>query len=254
MSRNNHFVKVDSHAHLSSDELYPDAEAIVERARDAGVVRIVNINTDAKTLERGLLLGEKYSGFIFNTAATTPHDVEREDLLTLVREEAKKGKLVAIGETGLDYHYEHSPRQLQKEFLAKYIATAEEMRLPVVIHCREAFQDLFTYKIPSAVLHCFTGTLEEAENAIARGWYISFSGIVTFKKSTSLREVVKAVPLTRILIETDAPYLAPETKRGKINEPGFVGEIAETIAVIKGISLKEVCEVTTKNSCEFFRI
>lgn len=247
-----HFVKVDSHAHITSEELFPDVEGILQRAREAGVVRIVNIATDAKTLERGLALAEKYPDFVFNTAATTPHDVEKEDMFALVKEAA--GKLVAIGETGLDYHYEHSPRELQKKFLGKYIELAKETNLPVVIHCRDAFEDLFTFDIPSAVLHCFTGGLKEAEAALKRGWYISFSGIVTFKKSVELRAVLKEVPLEKILIETDAPYLAPQAKRGKVNEPSFIGEVAEVIAAVKNVSLREVCEMTTKNGCEFFKI
>lgn len=248
----------DSHAHLTSDALKDELEALLKRAHAAQVNRIVNICTDQSSLEWGLKWQKKESGF-FNAAATTPHDVEKEGTLffPIVAEKAKTKQLVAIGETGLDYYYEHSPKDLQKKYLNLYLELAMQTKLPVIFHCREAFKDLFAiYEaqktfIPS-VLHCFTGTLEEAKQVLNQGWYLSFSGIITFKKSDLLREVVKFAPLDRMLIETDSPYLAPQSKRGKVNEPAFIVETAQTIAAIKQISLEEVAHQTSKNAREFF--
>lgn len=249
---------IDSHAHLSSEEIWPKIETIVSAAKEAGVERIVNICTDLLTLERGLELEEKYP-WIGNAAATTPHDVEKEGELFFshVEEAAAKGKLIAIGETGLDYHYEHSPRSVQQAFLKRYFALAVRHNLPVLIHCRDAFEDLFSiadecYVDHPLLLHCFTGSVKEAEEALKRGWKISFSGIITFKKSEALREAVQFVPLTEMMIETDTPYLAPQSKRGKPNEPSFILETASCIASIKQVSLEEVCTATKKTALQFF--
>lgn len=249
----------DSHAHLTSPEMLPNLDKIIERAKGQ---RIVNICTDKETLEAGILLNKKYP-HIRNAGATTPHDVEKEGALffPLFEEAAKEKKLVAIGETGLDYHYEHSPVPLQKEFLKRYLLLASSLDLPVIFHCREAFDDLFSivdYEYPKnkpAVLHCFTGTMLEAEEVLKRGWFLSLSGIVTFKKSTHLREVAKMVPLSQLLIETDAPFLAPQSKRGKQNEPAYLIETAQMIADVKNISLEEVAAASYKNgSALFFKI
>jgi TatD DNase family protein len=200
---------------------------------------------------------------LFNAASTTPHDVEKEgeSVFPIMVEHAKAGKLIAVGETGLDYHYEHSRRDLQQEFLKRYLKLALDCSLPVIIHCREAFEDFFKildehYRVDGryapGVLHCFTGTLPEAKEVINRGWFLSLSGIVTFKKSTELREVAKMVPLEQLLIETDSPYLAPQSKRGQQNEPSFVPEVAAVIAFVKGISVEEVAEATAYNAKKLF--
>lgn len=255
---------IDSHAHLTrSDTLY-GIEALLERAQQAGVKQIVNICTDLETLNLGLELSQKYP-WIYNVAATTPHDVEKEGevVFPVIAEHARKGHLVAIGETGLDYHYQHSSSSAQKNFLRRYLQLALECRLPVVIHCRDAFKDFFEildveYKqngrLAPGVLHCFTGTLAEAEQVIERGWFLSLSGIVTFKKSEELRGVAKMVPLNQLLIETDTPYLAPQSKRGQPNEPAYLVETAQLIAQIKGISLNELASATQKNTCQLFQI
>ncbi len=249
----------DSHAHLTSDGVYPEIDAILERAQSAGVKSIVNICTDIKTLERGLLLERNYP-WIHNTASTTPHDVDKEGELffPVVKREALAGNLVAIGETGLDYYYEHSPRELQKEFFVRYLHLALECQLPVVIHCRDAFDDFFEiidreYPGPG-VLHCFTGTFEEAQEVVKRGWYLSLSGIVTFKKSEELRKVAEMVPLEQLLIETDTPYLAPQKYRGKPNEPGYLPYVAETVAQVKGLSVEAVAQQTSLNVKNLFKI
>ncbi len=250
----------DSHAHLTCDPVFADLKGMLERAKEAKVDKIMNICTDKISLERGLELAKKCP-WVYNVGATTPHDVEKEGGLyfPLFEEAARTGKLIAVGETGLDYHYEHSPKELQKTFLSRYFALATECHLPVVIHCRDAFDDLYAiaekdFPKGHAVIHCFTGTMEDAEKAIERGWMISLSGIVTFKKSEALREVAKEVPLNHILIETDTPYLAPQSKRGKTNEPSFIPEVAQTIANVKGLSLEEVASTTFQNATHFFRL
>jgi TatD DNase family protein len=248
----------DTHAHLTSPQLAPHIDEILARAQAAGVIRIVNICTDVDSLELGLNLAQKYP-WVFNAAATTPHDVEKEGELffPIVETAASDGKLIAIGETGLDYFYEHSPKEIQKKFLNRYFALALRFNLPLVIHCRDAFNDLFheadlNYPSASAVLHCFTGSLEEARAVLDRGWYISFSGIVTYKKSEVLREVARFVPLDKILIETDAPYLAPQSRRGKQNEPAFIGETADILAREKNVSAEQLREIITENACKIF--
>lgn len=253
---------IDSHAHLSSAQIWPDIDAILQRAKEAGLTHIVNICTDKETLEKGLELAKRYP-WIFNAASTTPHDVEKEGDLyfPLMSDCAHSGSLIAVGETGLDYFYEHSPREIQKKFFIKYLHLALETELPVIIHCRDAFKDFFEildieYTVNGrhapGVLHCFTGTLQEAEEVIRRGWYLSLSGIVTFKKSEELREVAKMVPLDQLLIETDTPYLAPQRHRGKQNEPAYLPDTAQLIADLKGISLKELSLATSQNAKSFF--
>lgn len=252
----------DSHAHLTSHAVYEHIDALIERAKAAGVLSIVNICTDEETLRRGLSLNKKYP-WIYNAAATTPHDVEKEGeaLFPLMEFHACQGDLVAIGETGLDYHYHHSKPEVQQHFLKRYLKLALRCQLPVIIHCREAFEDLFKildehYTISGkhalGVLHCFTGSLNEAKEVLARGWYLSLSGIVTFKKSTELQEVAKMMPLDRLLIETDTPYLAPQSKRGKTNEPAFISETASFIAAIKEVPVEELASATTQNARRLF--
>lgn len=251
-----HFI--DTHAHLSSESVYPEIDSILAKAKGAGIEKIVNICTDEPSLRKGLLISEKYP-WVFNTAATTPHDVVEEgaSFFPLVEEQVKMGKLVAIGETGLDYHYEHSPRKEQKALLERYFSLAHRSQLPLIFHCREAFEDLFAmadvhYPNLPAVLHCFTGSIQEAKGVLDRGWYLSLSGIITFKKSEQLREVAKYVPLERLFIETDTPYLAPQNHRGKPNEPSFLIETAAAIAVIKNIPLEVLAAQTTTNAQDFF--
>ena len=253
----------DSHAHLTSSTVFEQIDLLLERAQKAGVKRIVNICTDLLTLERGLALSKTHP-WIYQTAATTPHDVEKEGeaVFESIAQVARAGDLKAIGETGLDYYYEHSNRAIQQNFLCRYLHLALECQLPVVIHCREAFSDFFQildaeYQINSrhapGVLHCFTGTVKEAEEVIKRGWMLSLSGIVTFKKSIELQEVTKIVPLNQLLIETDTPYLAPQSHRGKVNEPSFLVETAQFIARLKEISFQELADATSHNANQLFK-
>lgn len=249
----------DSHAHLTSSQIV-QVEPIVQRAERAKISKIINICTDIPSLEKGLELAATHPN-IYNAAATTPHDVEKEGELFFpqVKQRAKEKKLIAIGETGLDYHYEHSPKAIQKTYFVRYLHLALETKLPILIHCRDAFSDLFDiadqeYSGAPLLLHCFTGTTEEALKAVERNWCISFSGILTFKKSTSLRETVKQIPLSHLLVETDTPYLAPQSKRGLQNEPSFLPETVSALAELKGISLEEAARATFNNASQFFRL
>lgn len=255
---------IDSHAHLTSPAVFDQLDLLLERAQQAGVKTIVNICTDPLSLERGLQLSQRYS-WIYQAAATTPHDVEKEgeEVFEIMANSARQGQLKAVGETGLDYYYEHSNRDIQKQFLRRYLHLALECQLPVIIHCREAFADFFEildaeYQVNGrhapGVLHCFTGNMQEAEEVIQRGWMLSLSGIVTFKKSLELQEVARKVPLEQLLIETDTPYLAPQKHRGKQNEPAFLAETAAFIASLKQIPFEELVQATTQNARRLFKI
>lgn len=253
---------IDSHAHLSG--LQEGVESMISRAQQVGIQAIINICTDDTTLVKGLELHQLYP-WIFNAAAIPPHDIQTngERLFSFIAQHAKQGSLIAIGETGLDYHYHTQTQELQHHFLRRYLHLALECSLPVIIHCREAFADFFhildaEYRIHGrhapGVLHCFTGTMAEAEHVIERGWYLSLSGIVTFKKSQELRQVAKHIPLNQLLIETDTPYLAPQNKRGKTNEPSFILETVSVIAEARGISPQEIVKATAENARQLFNL
>lgn len=249
-------VLIDSHAHLSSQELLPQANTLVLRAQEAGVQKVVNICTDLPSLEGGISLAQRFPGVVYNVAATPPHDVDGDDFFPRVEEAIEQGALVGIGESGLDYFYERAPRELQRDCLFRYAQLAQKHSLPFVVHCREAFPDLFAvlkeFSSLPVLIHCFTGDLEEARQVVDRGWYCSLSGIVTFKKSDSLRAVAKFLPLDRLMIETDSPYLAPQGHRGKPNEPAFVSSVAHAIAEVRGESVEEIASHSTDNARKFF--
>jgi TatD DNase family protein len=246
---------IDSHAHLTHPQVLPHIDTILARARAAQIVKIINICMDAEGLNHGSILCQRYP-WIFNAAAIHPHDVatKGESDYPLIATAAHEGHLIAIGETGLDYYHEHSPRHLQQYFLQRHLQLADACNLPVIVHCREAFQDLFRFACTSrAILHCFTGTLEDALHCIERGWLISFSGILTYKKSQALREVARAIPLEHLLIETDTPYLAPQSKRGKTNEPAFLSETARCLAEVKQVSFERIVESTSTNAMRILK-
>lgn len=257
------FEYFDSHAHLGDERLHSSIEGILERAKSQKIGHILNICTDVSTLERGLSLQNRYP-WVYNAAATPPHDVEKEGeaVFPIIAHHARSGHLAAIGETGLDYYYYKDSSDTQKYFLKCYLNLALECNLPIVIHCRDAFEDLFKIldqhyvvsgKHAPGVLHCFTGSLAEAKQVIERGWYLSLSGIVTFKKSQELREIAKWVPLDQLLVETDAPYLAPQSKRGKLNEPSYLPETVTAIAEAKNLSMEEIAHATYQNAMNFLK-
>jgi TatD DNase family protein len=250
---------VDSHCHLDFPDFADELDAVVGRAEAAGVARIVTISTRVKRHAAVAAIAERFPN-VFCSVGTHPHnaheelDIAIQELVAL----ARKPKVVAIGEAGLDYFYDHSPRDAQARGFRNHIAAARETGLPLVIHSRDADADMAEILeqemgkgVFPAVLHCFTGGAELAQRAIALGLYISFTGILTFKKSEDLRAIAAALPVDRILVETDAPYLAPGPYRGKRNEPSYVVETAKTLAQVCGMSNEEIARRTTSN---FFRL
>ncbi len=254
----------DSHAHITSNTLFPEVEEIIASAKSAGVNTIIDIATEEEELKRSLTLQKRYLG-VYTAGGVHPHDANRaEELYPIFAHAAQEKQLVAIGETGLDYHYQHSTPDQQQQSLRLHLRLALTSQLPVIIHCREAFTDFFRildeeYQTReglwgAGVLHCFTGTAEEAEEVLRRGFYLSLSGVVTFKKSIALQEIAKSVPLDRLLIETDSPFLAPQSKRGQKNEPAYVVEVAKKIAEIKGVSEEAIATQTSKNTQKLFSL
>ena len=250
---------VDSHCHLDFPDIASELDAVVARARAAGIGRMVTICTRVRKHAQVLAIAEKFSD-VFCSVGTHPHNAHEEldiDAKALM-EIAKHPKVVAIGEAGLDYHYDKSPRDAQAQSLRQHIAAARESGLPLVIHSRECDTDMTRIlKDESrmgafpAVLHCFTGGRDLAFAAIELGHYVSFTGILTFKNSQDLRDIAATLPAERVLVETDAPYLAPLPYRGKRNEPSYVVETAKVLAATRGVSLEEITRQTTEN---FFRL
>lgn len=237
--------------------LAEDLDQILERAQLAHLEAIINICTTPTELEKGLKLAQEYP-WVYNVGSTTPHDAVKdgEAHFGAFEKAAQSGQLVAVGETGLDYYYWKDSAAQQQALLRRYLQLADRCTLPVVIHCRDAFEDFFkvldSEKPVAGVLHCFTGTIDEAKEVIARGWYLSLSGIATFKKSVELREVAKLVPLDKLLIETDAPYLAPQTYRGKRNEPAYLIETAKCLAEAREMELEPFIVATRQNALNLF--
>lgn len=250
---------VDSHCHLDFPDFANDLDGIVDRARAQGVGRMVTISTRVRELPKLLAIAERFDE-VFCSVGTHPHNAHEElDIGTadLVAKTAHP-KVVAIGEAGLDYFYDTSPRDAQEQGFRAHIAAARETGLPLVIHSRNADDDMARILEEEmgkgafpAVLHCFTGGRDLAMRAIALGLRISFTGILTFKTSHALREIAAALPAERILVETDAPYLAPGKFRGKRNEPSYVVETAKVLAETRGVSFDEIASQTTEN---FFRL
>jgi len=250
---------IDSHCHLDFPDFAAELDAVVARARAAGIARMVTISTRVARFGEVLAIAERFPD-VFCSVGTHPHyaheelDVSTADLVARTRHP----KVVAIGEAGLDYHYDNSPREAQQRGFRTHIAAARETGLPLVIHSREADAD--TARILEeateqgafpAVLHCFTGGADLARRAIALGLYISFTGILTFKNSTALRDIATKLTADRILVETDAPYLAPGRHRGKRNEPAYVIETVNVLAQTRGVSFDTIARETTAN---FFRL
>jgi len=250
---------VDSHCHLDFPDFAPELEAVVARAEAAGVGHMVTISTRVRRHAQVLAIAERFPN-VTCSVGTHPHHAHEE--LEITAEEliarAEHPKVVAIGEAGLDYHYDNSPRDAQEQGFRTHIAAARATQLPLVIHAREADED--TARILEeemgkgpfpAVLHCYTGGPDLARRAIALGHSISFTGIVTFRNSAALREIAGSLPADRFLVETDAPYLAPLPYRGKRNEPAYVVEVAKVLAEVRGVSADEIARQTSEN---FFRL
>jgi TatD DNase family protein len=247
----------DSHCHLDDPRFDADRDAVLERALAAGVTRILAVGTGEgpPDLEAGIRLAERYP-FLVASAGVHPHHAAKATAETFGRLAAlvRHPKVAAIGEIGLDYHYNFAPPERQREVFAEQLRLAAAASKPVIIHTREAWQDTMDLLEqycrdggPGGIMHCFSGGPEEARQALALGFHLSFAGVVTFPKAERLREAARLTPLERLLVETDAPYLAPVPYRGKRNEPAFVVETARRLAEVRGEPLELLAEATTRN-------
>lgn len=251
----------DSHCHLDDSRYDADREAVLARAKEAGVSYIVNPGADLQTSQNAVALASQHA-HIYAAVGIHPHDAKEMDdtALQLISHLARKPKVVAIGEIGLDFHYDFSPRDVQRHWFVEQIRLAKKLGLPVIIHDREANQETYyTLKAEKAfetgvLMHCYSGSAELAKQYIKLGAMLSIAGPVTFTNARKTVEVVQTVPLTHLFIETDGPYLTPIPYRGKRNEPGYVRFVAEKVAEIKGISVEEVAEQTCRNALQFFKI
>jgi TatD DNase family protein len=252
---------IDSHAHIQGKEYTGEVAAVIERARQAGVEKIIAVGGagDMTSNTEAVALAESFPD-IYATVGKHPHDakdVGPEDLAEL-KELSAHPKVVAVGETGLDYYYSHSPHEVQRRVFAQFIHMARETELPIVVHERDAAKDAAELLRAEGeanlrgVIHCFTGDYQAACKYLDLGFYISFTGIITFKNADRLRAVVRQVPLDRMMVETDSPYLTPVPHRGKRNEPAHVRWVAETIAKVKGVDLETVARVTSENVRDLF--
>jgi TatD DNase family protein len=255
---------VDSHAHIDGEEFDADRAEVVARARAAGVRAILNVGTGdphGGNFERAVSVAEEHEG-VYAAAGVHPHDARLYDgaaerrLLDVL---GSSGRVVALGEIGLDFHYDNSPREAQREVFARQLRLAAEASLPVIIHSREADEETveilraeYANASRGGVMHCFGGGPRMAEDVLALGFYVSFAGNVTFKKADALREVARAVPPERLLVETDCPYLSPVPFRGRRNEPAHVVETARFLAELRGVSAEELGRVTSENFARLF--
>jgi TatD DNase family protein len=263
-------IFVDSHAHLEMEQFNADRTVMLQRAQDAGIRTILAIGsgTGPGSLDCAIHLAEQHD-FVYATIGIHPHEAKLASDADFkeMAELAKRPKVIAWGEIGLDYFYDHSPRELQQQVFLKQLELAQIAKLPIVIHCRpsegsdDAWEDCL--KLLSehwaaggfgGILHCFTGTWEHAAQALAMGFMISFAGNVTFPKAQQIREAAKQVPLDRMLIETDSPFLAPVPHRGKRNEPSFVKEVARQLGELRGLSTESIGLQTAKNFYRFFSL
>jgi len=257
---------IDSHCHIDGPEYDVDRDEVIARAREAGVTTMLNVGTGdphSGAFERAVDLAEKHND-IYAAVGVHPHDAKLFDdaaeqrILDLVKQSQR---VIAWGEIGLDYHYDHSPRDVQREVFRRQLRSARSLRLPVVIHSREAdddtiaiLRDELTGYDRGGVMHCFGGSLQMARSALDLGFYVSFAGNLTFKKADDLRNVARQLPLNRLLIETDCPYLSPVPFRGRRNEPARVIETARCLASLVGMELEEIARITSKNFGSLFRL
>ena len=261
---------VDSHAHLEMDQFNADREPMIARAREAGIESIVAIGsgTGPGSLDCGIQLAERHE-FIYATIGIHPHEARlaNDDDFAELIQLAKRPKVIAWGEIGIDYFYDHSPRDVQQQVFLRQLQLAQAARLPIVIHCRPSdgtdsaweecltmLQEHWATSGLGGILHCFTGTWAHARRALDMGFMISFAGNITFPKAQQIRDAAKQVPLERMLIETDSPFLAPVPHRGKRNEPAFVKEVARQLGELRGVSTEEIGRQTSSNFYKFFKL
>ncbi len=252
---------IDSHVHLDDSQFDEDREAVIDSLRENNLELVINVGADMESSKRAVELSEKYK-MIYAAVGVHPHDAKAvdEDTIEALRELSKAPKVVAIGEIGLDYHYDNSPRDTQKKWFRRQIKLAKELDLPIIVHDREATKDTLDIITEEhdgklrGVIHCFSSSVEVAEQYIKLGFFISLGGPVTFKNAKMPKMVATEVPLESLLIETDSPYLAPVPFRGKRNDPTKVRYVAETIANLKEISYERLVEATNKNTKRLFNI
>jgi TatD DNase family protein len=244
----------DSHCHLDNEQFDQDRDAVIERARAAGVECMMAIGTGdgPPDLEAGIRLADRYP-FIYATIAVHPHDASKatDETFACLRELSRHPKVLAIGEMGLDYHYDFSPRDVQRTVFERQLNVATEAQKPIVIHTREAWSDtlevLRAHWRGEGIMHCFTGDERQAREALDLGFYLSFGGVLTFPKAEEVRQAARIAPDDRILIETDCPYLAPVPRRGKRNEPAYITDTAVRLAEVRGCTPEAIAEQTTRN-------
>lgn len=256
---------IDTHTHIADPEFDTDREAVIERALAAGVQKMVLIGTDLASSQRAVSLAEQYP-FLWATVGLHPHEAKSLDqnLLRALETLAEHPKVVGLGETGLDFHYNFSSPEEQRRAFVEQIRLAKKKRLPLVIHTREAWKETFAILEEEGtqshaaevggVFHCFTGDSAVAAQAVQFGFYLSFSGIMTFPKALSLQQAAASVDLSRLLVETDAPYLAPQGYRGKRNEPAYVRAVAEKMAQLRNLPFEKIAEITRENAERLFKL
>ena len=252
---------IDTHTHLDDARYNDDRDAMIARAQEAGVSTFITIGCDLATSRSAVDLAARLP-FVYASVGVHPHEVKHiaDDWYDALRRLAQHDKVVAYGEIGLDYHYNHSPPTLQRERFREQVCLARELKLPIVIHTREAQEDTIAILKEEraaevgGVFHCFSGDAWLAKDALDLGFFLSFSGVITFQNAAMLRDIVKTVPLDRMLIETDCPYLTPAPRRGTRNEPAYVRFVADKIAELKAVSVEEVGIMTTRNAQRVFRI
>ncbi|WJV18888.1 TatD family hydrolase [Rossellomorea marisflavi] len=251
----------DTHVHLNAEQFDEDVEEVIARAKEAGVENMVVVGFDRPTIERAMELVETYD-FLYASVGWHPVDAidMKDEDLDWIEEWTKHPKVVALGEMGLDYHWDKSPEDVQKDVFRRQIRLAKKVKLPIIIHNREATQDIVDIlkeeeaSEVGGIMHCFSGSPEVAKECVDMNFYISLGGPVTFKNARKPKEVAKEIPLKKLLVETDCPYLAPHPNRGKRNEPAYVRLVAEQIAELKEISIEEVEAATTRNAKKLFNI
>lgn len=253
---------IDSHCHLNYEPMCDDLDNVIKRAHDNNVKLMQTICTKLSEFEKIKAIANKYSN-VYCSVGVHPHEVENEGVVAIdrLKELASDSKVIGIGETGLDFYYEHSPRDIQKESFRNHIAVSRDLSLPIIVHTRDAEKD--TIEILSSemkknefpgLIHCFSGSDDLAKASLDLGLYISISGIITFKNALDLREAVKKVPIERLLVETDAPFLAPVPMRGKKNEPAYVKYVVECLAELFGKTPSYIADKTTENFLKLFKI
>jgi TatD DNase family protein len=253
---------IDTHCHLTFEELAGDVGAVIERSKAAGVTGWITVGTDPQENQKAVELAEKFEN-MHAAVGIHPHEARTVTVDTFkeLRALAQNKKIVAIGETGLDYHYNFSSHEEQRKVFAEHLKIAAELNLPVIVHCREAFEETMeileqhSVDVKKVVFHCFSGEASQAKIILDKGFYISFTGVVTFKNAEGIRRAVEAVPLDRMMVETDCPYMSPEPMRKqKVNEPALMVHTAKRLAELKGMDLADFAEAVTATSKTFFGI